>query len=282
MRLGLDESKEFRVDDVPEVEAAKLALELAERTTAARRSSQESNAIALGDAEQCDDRLSLGRPPAPPGGAAGEAVVPELPLGPDAPGDPAEGAGRLLDPRPSTAGSPSGRVAVGERVIAMFPGGKLVTLLRIDPLRLSLTVPEQEMAAIKVGQTVTFRTDAFPGRTFKGTVRYITPAVAGDSRSLCVEAVVPNPGRRAAARAVRHRGTAAGRAADRALRAPGGGPQPRRRGGGVRRPRAESFASRSSRSGESAAGQRAHHAPAWRRARSSITTPEQVRDGDPE
>ena len=31
VRLGLEESKEFRVDDVPEVEAAKLALELAEK-----------------------------------------------------------------------------------------------------------------------------------------------------------------------------------------------------------------------------------------------------------
>jgi membrane fusion protein (multidrug efflux system) len=85
-------------------------------------------------------------------------------------------------------------VSVGERVIAIFPGAKLVTMLRIDPLRLSLTVPEQEMAAVKAGQTVTFRTDAFPGRTFQGTVRYITPQLISDSRSLCVEAVVPNTG----------------------------------------------------------------------------------------
>ena len=84
-------------------------------------------------------------------------------------------------------------ISVGERVIALFPGAKLVTLLRIDPLRLSLTVPQQEMTQIKVGQTVAFQTDAFPGKTFQGTVRYITPAVASDNRSLCVEAVVPNP-----------------------------------------------------------------------------------------
>ena len=55
-------------------------------------------------------------------------------------------------------------ISVGERVIALFPGAKLVTLLRIDPLRLSLTVPQQEMAQIKIGQTVTFQTDAFPGQ----------------------------------------------------------------------------------------------------------------------
>jgi membrane fusion protein (multidrug efflux system) len=84
-------------------------------------------------------------------------------------------------------------ISVGERIIALFPGAKLVTLLRIDPLRLSLTVPQQDMAQIKQGQTVTFQTDAFPGRRFTGTVRYIMPTVAADNRSLCVEAVVPNP-----------------------------------------------------------------------------------------
>ncbi len=66
--------------------------------------------------------------------------------------------------------------------------------MRIDPLRLSLTVPQQDVAQIKAGQTVTFQTDAYPGRKFTGTVRYITPAVTSDSRSLCVEAMVPNPG----------------------------------------------------------------------------------------
>ena len=84
-------------------------------------------------------------------------------------------------------------IAVGERIIALFPGAKLVTLLRIDPLRLALTVPQQEMAQIKIGQTVTFQTDAFPGRRFTAAVRYISPAVTADNRSLCVEALVPNP-----------------------------------------------------------------------------------------
>ena len=110
-------------------------------------------------------------------------------------------------------------ISVGERIIAMFPGAKLVTLLRIDPLRLTLTVPQQDMAQIKIGQTVTFRTDAFPGRQFTGAVRYISPAVTADNRSLCVEAVVPNPQGRVVARAVCHRRVAVGQEADRAVRA---------------------------------------------------------------
>ena len=70
---------------------------------------------------------------------------------------------------------------------------ELVTLVRIDPLRLSLTVPQQEIARVRAGQTVTFQTDAFPAKTFTGTVRYITPEVTSDNRSLCIEAIVRNP-----------------------------------------------------------------------------------------
>jgi len=85
--------------------------------------------------------------------------------------------------------------AVGERVISMgmFQGGKIATLVRIDPLRLSLTVPQQHIGQIKAGQKVTFEIDSYPGQTFTGTVRYITPLVTSDNRSLVVEAVVPNP-----------------------------------------------------------------------------------------
>ena len=66
---------------------------------------------------------------------------------------------------------------MGERVISLFPGGQAGHLLRIDPLRLSLTVPQQEMAQIKPGQTVTFQTDAFPGQDLHRHGAYITPAV---------------------------------------------------------------------------------------------------------
>ena len=138
-------------------------------------------------------------------------------------------------------------------------------MLRIDPLRLSLTVPQQEMARIKAGQTVTFQTDAFPGKTFTGTVRYITPAGDRDNRSLCVEAVVPNPG------AVLRPGlfvTAELHLDEQQteLFVPAGGrSQPRRRGRRVRgprrrRPRADRLAGRGGRAGGSTSP------PAWRPA----------------
>jgi membrane fusion protein, multidrug efflux system len=86
-------------------------------------------------------------------------------------------------------------VAVGEQISAGMQATKVVTLVRIDPLRLSLTVPQQNIGCIEVGQTVRFHVDSFPDRTFSATVRFIAPVVANDTRSMVVEAVVPNADR---------------------------------------------------------------------------------------
>ena len=194
VRLGLDESKDFRVENVPEVQSAKLALELAERNYHRSESLFKDNATALEAHDQATTeyhsavhRHHLAVLQAKQLYQSYRAAVTHVVTLRKALEDcsiraPFEGWVAERD------------VSVGERIIAVFPGAKLVTLLRIDPLRLSLTVPEQEMAQVKAGQTVTFHTDAFPGKTFQGTVRYITPQLTSDSRSLCVEAVVPNAG----------------------------------------------------------------------------------------
>jgi len=71
-------------------------------------------------------------------------------------------------------------------------GMKVVEVVRITPLRVELTVPEQFVADVTVGQPVSFTVDAFQGRTFQGRVRYVSPSLRADQRALTVEAVVPN------------------------------------------------------------------------------------------
>ena len=71
-------------------------------------------------------------------------------------------------------------------------GMKVAEIVRITPLRVELTVPEQFVASVGVGQPVSFAVDAFPGRMFEGKVRYVSPALRADQRALTVEAVVPN------------------------------------------------------------------------------------------
>lgn len=84
-------------------------------------------------------------------------------------------------------------VAVGEQISSGMQATKVVTLVRINPLRLALTVSQQDIGCIRDKQSVRFRVDSFPDRMFTGTVQYIAPVVTNDTRSMVVEAVVPNP-----------------------------------------------------------------------------------------
>jgi membrane fusion protein, multidrug efflux system len=85
---------------------------------------------------------------------------------------------------------------VGERFVSVGDyvtrGTKVVSVMRVNPLRVELTVPEQYVSAVAVGRAVTFEVDAYPGETFMATVRYISPSIAADTRALTIEAVVPN------------------------------------------------------------------------------------------
>lgn len=57
---------------------------------------------------------------------------------------------------------------------------------------LTVTVPSSWIHSVRVGQRLTFSTDAVPGRTFEGTVSFINPAADDGSRAIKVVTVVPN------------------------------------------------------------------------------------------
>ncbi len=59
-------------------------------------------------------------------------------------------------------------------------------------LDLTVTVPSADMAAVRVGQTLTFATDAVPGKSFTGKLKFINPAVSEADRSVKVIAEVRN------------------------------------------------------------------------------------------
>ena len=84
-------------------------------------------------------------------------------------------------------------VSIGDYVTR---GTKVASVMRVDPLRVELTVPEQYVAGVAAGRAVTFEVDAYPGETFTGQVRYVSPSIAADTRALTIEAIVPNPSSR--------------------------------------------------------------------------------------
>ena len=74
-------------------------------------------------------------------------------------------------------------------------GSKVATLVRVDPLRIELMVPETATVAVKRAEKVSFAVQAYPDRRFDGQVKYIGPSLKSDSRALVVEAIVRNPER---------------------------------------------------------------------------------------
>ncbi len=81
-------------------------------------------------------------------------------------------------------------IEVGEYVQA---SSKVLSMVQSGDLRLELTVPEANIANVKVGADVSFAVAAYPDKTFHGTVRYVSAAVRETTRDLVCEAVVPNP-----------------------------------------------------------------------------------------
>jgi RND family efflux transporter MFP subunit len=188
-RLGQAESRDFDVDRMPEVAAARASRDLAradferagqlyERQLVSKseydaRQAQADNAqrqyeTARNGAEQqrqalagARARLALARK------AVADTVV-----------------------RAPFAGVVAERlVSVGDYVTR---GTKVATVMRVNPLRVELTVPAQFISVVAAGRPVTLEVDSYPGQTFNGNVRYVSPGVRADSRALVVEAVVPN------------------------------------------------------------------------------------------
>lgn len=81
-------------------------------------------------------------------------------------------------------------VSVGDYVSA---GTRVATVVRIDPVRVELTVPEHAVSLIEDGQPVRLTVDAYPGQAFVARLRHISPALQADQRALTVEAVAANP-----------------------------------------------------------------------------------------
>jgi multidrug efflux system membrane fusion protein len=74
-------------------------------------------------------------------------------------------------------------------------GTKIVSLTDLSELYANFTIPEKDSAQLKVGEVVRVTVDAYPGRTFEGTITTIEPQVAADTRNIRVQATIQNPDR---------------------------------------------------------------------------------------
>jgi len=189
-RLGLETGGEFDVDKVPEVRNAKAAYALAESEFARIKSLLDQKVVSQSEFDQRRTQMEATRQQyeAARNGAAQQyqslhAAHARVALARKAFTDTVVRA-------PFTGVVAQRLVSVGDYVTK---GMKVAVVVRINPLRVKLTIPEQFIAAIGTNQTVGFVVDAYPGRQFEGKVRFVSPALQADQRALTVEAVVSNP-----------------------------------------------------------------------------------------
>ncbi|CAN7297444.1 efflux RND transporter periplasmic adaptor subunit [Mesorhizobium sp. LjRoot246] len=94
---------------------------------------------------------------------------------------------QLTAPFGGTVGIP--KIDIGQY---LAPGTAVVTLQDLDTMRVDFSVPEQQLALLKIGQTVRL---GFGGedRPFAGAIRGIDPKIDSSSRLVNIRAEVANP-----------------------------------------------------------------------------------------
>lgn len=108
------------------------------------------------------------------------------------------------------------------------PTAKVATVVRINPLRIRIDIPEQAIPEVQLGQSVSVTTSAWPDKNFSGRIARISPNVTPASRTLTVEAEIDNndgalkPGQFATVRILDPRPVAAVLVPARALRTESG------------------------------------------------------------
>jgi multidrug efflux pump subunit AcrA (membrane-fusion protein) len=195
-KIGLRSNQAFDPNRVAEVAAAKVTLDLAEKNLTRAEKLIESGDVSRSfydDArarrdqlkEQYDVQLAQARQ-----NFAGVQVARTNVAN-------AEAALALARKNLSYANIPSpidGYVTertadLGEYV---SPQQKVATVVRTNPLRIRIDIPEQAIPEVQLGQAVSITTSAWPERNFSGRIARIAPNVSATSRTLTVEAEIEN------------------------------------------------------------------------------------------
>jgi membrane fusion protein (multidrug efflux system) len=71
-------------------------------------------------------------------------------------------------------------------------GTVIVTVQQTDPVYADFFMPQKNLSQLKVGQKVALSLDAYPGKSFEGTLSAISSKVDDQTRNVQIEATVPN------------------------------------------------------------------------------------------
>jgi len=189
-RLGLAPGAPFTADAVPDVMNAKANLQLAEAEFNRIKSLLDQKVVSQSEYDQRLTQVEAARQQHQAARNAAEQSYRSLQAA----------RARITLAKKSVADTlvraPFAGV-VAERLVSagdyVSRGTKVATVVRVDPLRVELTIPEQSVSLVTVGQLVRLSVDAYPGKEFTATIRFVSPSLRSDQRALTVEAVTANP-----------------------------------------------------------------------------------------
>lgn len=85
---------------------------------------------------------------------------------------------------------------VGERYINVGefvqPPSRVASIFSVDPVRVSISVPEPVVGRVREGQSLEVRVSAYPDRAFPAVVRLVSPTLRPNTRDLIIEAFAQN------------------------------------------------------------------------------------------
>jgi RND family efflux transporter MFP subunit len=208
--IGLRPTDRFDVNNLPEVNNARAALNLAEQELrrverliesgdvsrsqydqrkAQRDQAQAAYNLALNNGQRSFEAVRT----AQAAQEAAQAVVITNQRNVEAAQTQVEAAQKAINDAVIYA-PVSGSVAERNADPGEFIGtqNKVATIVRTNPLRMRIEVPEQDIANLKAGQSISLTTSAYPDRSFSGTIARVLPNVNATSRTLIAEAEVNN------------------------------------------------------------------------------------------
>jgi RND family efflux transporter MFP subunit len=209
-QLGLGENQTFNVNNIAEVGAARTALELAEKQLVRFERLIETGDVSRSQYDQQKAQRDTARSQyeAALNGAnqrfaairtaqaqveTAQAQVGAAQRAADAAQTQIASAQKAITD--TTIFSPiSGTIQERNADPGEFIGttGKIATIVRTNPLRMRIDVPEQSIGQARVGQSISLTTSAYPDRQFAGTIVRIVPGLNPTSRTMTAEAEVNN------------------------------------------------------------------------------------------
>lgn len=159
------------------VASAQTALEVARRNYERAQTLNQAGAMSDRDLETA--RAQLSQAQAQAAGARSQQASAQKQLGNTEVRSPITGVVSL---RPVGAGD------------IVQPGAALFTVVDPHSMRLQASVPADQLGELRIGSTVRFGVNGYPGRTFTGTVERISPAADPQTRQVPVVITIPNEG----------------------------------------------------------------------------------------